>query len=98
MPKIKTNIVKSHPWLLFFSQKGETTMSDSFTHNPIRRQHSFIPDPYYRICMDALRVFSRGNVSLGTAIQIACREDERVRRADVRRYLLKWLREDSKFE
>lgn len=73
-------------------------MSNVFTHNPIRREHSFIPDPYYRICMDALRVFSRGNVSLGTAIQIACKQDARINRTDVRRYLLKWLREDAKFE
>ena len=74
--------------------------NEKFTHQPIRRQHEFIPDPYYKICMDALRVFSRGNVSLATAIQTACNASgcPGVKRTDVRRYLLRWLKDDAKFE
>lgn len=76
------------------------SFNEPFVHQPVRRQHSFIPDPYYKICMDALRVFSRGSVSLGSAIMVAVNASNhpKANRADARRYLLKWLREDAKFE
>lgn len=96
---------RSPSWLYFFlPTKGVKTVpfkpNEKSTHQPVRRQHEYIPKPYYKICMDALRIFSRGNVSLAAAIQTACNASgvQGVKQTDARRYLLRWLKDDSKFE
>lgn len=76
-------------------------------------RHSFIPAPYYQICMEALYYYRNStsltlnlaNLTLASCIKLAVNEynqshpkNARISKLEVRRYLLKYLKEDCIFE